>query len=385
MSIRILHVADAHLGARCAFLGDKTKIRAREQDFRDAFASAMDVAADPDRAVDIVAASGDLFDTPTPEPSVVEHVTARFRDLRARGIEVFVVPGTHDTFADLRSVYRRVDGTFGAHVLCDTKMDQPVTLERHGETVHVYGMAAQRGAGTRPLAEFHRTDASGYHIGLIHASIVDVRSHADSTTELVVSREEMTRSGLDYVALGHFHNFRRIECGRTVACYPGSTEGRKFGENGPRYVVLADLSPSGITLEQIQINRRTLNEIELEPSRVQISSTRQLLTWIETHVGSSDIVRLRLTGAADFPIDTDAVKAAVRDRFFHFELIDDSSIIGSERIKRLSAELTVRGLFVRKMAEKLARVRSPEERAVAERALRIGLVEMGACENDDVD
>jgi len=385
MAIRILHVGDAHLGARCVFLGDESKIRERQQDFRHAFTTALDFAADPEHKIDLVAVAGDLFDAPTPEPALVEYVAARFRDLRDRGITVFVVPGTHDTYTDPRSVYRQIDDTFGARVLCGPDMNEPVTIELHGETVHVYGMAAQQGGSMRPLEAFRRVDGPGCHVGLLHASLVDVRSGDAPPAEPVISRDEIARSGLDYLALGHFHNFQRIECDQTVACYPGSIEGRKFGENGSRCVALVELSPAGVTIEQVQTNRRTIHETELEPAREQIDSTRGLLTWIETHAGSADIVRVRLLGAADFAVDAGAVAAGVTDRFFYFELVDDSSIVGSARIKRVSAERTVRGMFARKMSAELAGCESPEQRAVIERALRIGLVEMGVCEDDNVD
>jgi len=385
MAIRILHIADVHLGARCAFLGDESRIRERQDDFRNAFAAAMDFAADPEHKVDLVLVAGDLFDTATPEPAIVEHVAARFRDLGERAVEVYIVPGTHDTYAHPRSVYRRIDARFGAKVLCGSSMDEPVTIGMHDDTVHLYGMAAQREGTIRPLDGFERTDRPGYHIGLVHASLVDIRSDNASSSEPVVSRDEISRSGLDYLALGHFHNFQRIECGTTVACYPGSTEGKKFGENGPRYAVLAQLSSAGVSIEKVKTNQRTLYETELEPSREQIASTGGLLDWIETHATSADIVRVRLTGVTDFAVDADAVGAGLSDRFFHFELVDDSSIIESERIKRISAEPTVRGLFARKMFAEVARAESDERRAVVERALRIGLVEMGVCENDNVD
>lgn len=385
MAVRILHIGDVHLGARCVFLGDEAKIRERQQDFLHAFTTMMKLAADPEQKVDIVAVAGDLFDTSTPEPALVEHVAARFRDLRDKGIEVFVVPGTHDTYADPGSVYRQIDDTFGARVLCGPDMNEPVTIELHDETIHIYGMAAQQGGTMRPLENFRRADGPGWHVGLVHASLVDIRSGDAQPAEPVISRDEIARSGLDYLALGHFHNFQRIEVGQTVVCYPGSIEGKKFGENGSRYAALVELLPTGMTIENVRTNRRSIIEIEIEPSREKIESNRGLLTLIERHAESADIVRVRLKGAADFPVDAGAVAAGVTDRFFYFELVDDTSIVGSERIKRISAERTVRGMFARKMSAELTGAKSPEQKAVIERALRIGLVEMGVCEDDDVD
>ena len=88
MAVRILHIGDVHLGARCVFLGDEAKIRERQQDFLHAFTAMMKLAADPEQKVDIVAVAGDLFDTSTPEPALVEHVAARFRDLSDKARQI---------------------------------------------------------------------------------------------------------------------------------------------------------------------------------------------------------------------------------------------------------------------------------------------------------
>ena len=78
MSVRILHLADLHLGASFPSLGDRGEERTR--DLLGAFQRAVDFAVSPEKPVDIVAIAGDLFDTHDPADGIVFEVV---RDQRA--------------------------------------------------------------------------------------------------------------------------------------------------------------------------------------------------------------------------------------------------------------------------------------------------------------
>jgi DNA repair exonuclease SbcCD nuclease subunit len=69
MSVRILHLADLHLGASFPSMGDHGPERTR--DFLGAFQRAIEYAVSAERPVDLVAIAGDLFDTHDPDESLV--------------------------------------------------------------------------------------------------------------------------------------------------------------------------------------------------------------------------------------------------------------------------------------------------------------------------
>lgn len=385
MAIRILHCADIHLGARCSFLEDDTKIETRTRDFQDTFARITDYAADPDNRIDLVIVAGDLFDMAVPEPPLVEYVAQRFRRLAQRGVHVYVVPGTHDTFADPRSVYRQDDQSLGAVILRDPAMDRPVIVKFRDEQVVLYGTAEQRDGVMRPLEGFAKTRDSGYHVVILHASVIDIPTSSGAPSEPVVSKKEIASSGVDYLALGHFHNFARMTCGDTVACYPGTPEGRKFGEDGPRFVAVVELTQSGVHVEQVQMNRRTLTEREVNPALEDMMSQADLVAWLDTLGSPDDLLRVRLVGTPDFATDPAMIHAAVGEFFFYLELVDETSIISADQIRRAAKEPTVRGMFVRKLLAEIEGADGDRERAVAERALRIGISEMGLDTENYVD
>ena len=55
--VKVLHLADLHLGARSHALGDKSSLRS--QDFLDAFNRAVAFALAPENAIDLVCIAGD--------------------------------------------------------------------------------------------------------------------------------------------------------------------------------------------------------------------------------------------------------------------------------------------------------------------------------------
>jgi DNA repair exonuclease SbcCD nuclease subunit len=264
-------------------------------------------------------------------------------------------------------------------------MDRPVVVKCRDEQVVLYGMAEQINANIRPLESFSKIDEPGYHVGLLHASVIDVVSSSGSANEPVISRDEMSRCGLDYLALGHFHNFQQMTCGGTVVCYPGTPEGRKFGEDGPRFVAVVELLPSGVRVDKTPINKRTLSERQLDAACEEMSSQSDLIAWLEKQSSPDALVRLRLVGTSDYLVDPETVLAAVGESFFYLEVIDETSLVGGEQIQHAANEPTVRGMFARKMLAEIERTVKPRDRAVAERALRIGVAEMGLGVEHHVD
>src|SRR5918992_4794790 len=101
---RLLHVADAHLGARHQDLGEAAA-RQRERQFA-AFRRAIDLAIE--ERVDLFLVAGDLFDSNSQPARSVERVAAELKRLPANGIAAVVLPGTHDVY-DAASIYRTYD------------------------------------------------------------------------------------------------------------------------------------------------------------------------------------------------------------------------------------------------------------------------------------
>lgn len=373
MSVRILHLADLHLGASFPTMGERGAERSR--DLLAAFLRAAELGAGEERPVDLVVVAGDLFDTHDPDSGLVYQVEAAFEKLHKAGVPVFLVPGTHDAYSYRRSVYRRLRLPEGSHLFAQPVLTPGPRLEIRGESVQVYGIAYDPSVSQRPLAEFRPVGEADYHVGILHAALQDSPTWKIRPSDLPITRTEIAASGLHYLALGHYHNFAEVREGGSVAVYPGTLEGRKFGENGQRYLVTATLSRQAVSIERTPWNARTLAETDVDLLAAEIQEERQLEERIAAFAGDREIVRVRLTGPAPFVFDAERLTQRLAPTFFHLELDDRSYVVNQALLERFRDEATVRGIFVRRMLERIEGASGPRERETATLALRIGLAE----------
>jgi DNA repair exonuclease SbcCD nuclease subunit len=373
MSVRILHLADLHIGAPFPSRGERGAERSR--DLLSAFLRAVEYAVADPRPADMVAIAGDLFDTHDPDEALVYQVEAALERLDAAKIPVLLVPGTHDAPSYRRSIYRRLRRFPNTHLFLSPTLEPGPNLTVRGETVQTYGIAYDAQVCERPLGEFRPLGLADYHVGVLHAALQDSPTWKSRPVDLPISRTEIAASGLHYLALGHYHNFTEIREGGAVAVYPGTLEGKRFGENGPRYLVTATLSRDATTIERTPWNVRTLHDTLVDLSGAEIKEEAALETRLLAFAGDREIVRIRLEGPAEFVFDADRLRSRVAPKFFHVEIDDHTYVVNDSLLERYREEATVRGVFVRGMLQRIAQAPDAKARETAALALRLGLAE----------
>ncbi len=373
MSIRILHLADLHLGAAFPSMGERGQERTR--DFLSAYLRAVEFASSPEKPVDLIVIAGDLFDTHDPDESLIFQVESSFEKLTKASVPVVVVPGTHDAYSYRRSVYRRLRLPEGAHLLAQPRLAPGPRLTIEGETVQLYGIAYDPAVSTRPLREFTRSGVADYHVGVLHGALQDSPTWKIRPSDLPIERSEIASSGLNYLALGHYHNFVEVREGGSVAVYPGTLEGRKFGEDGARCLLVATLSRGSVQLERKPWNTRTLSQVSIDFLNAEIHDERRLIDRVAAFAGDREIVRVRLEGAADFAFEAERIDASIRDRFFHLEIDDRTFLMDKALQSQFKDEATIRGAFVRRTLDRLTKATTPQEKETVTLALRLGLAE----------
>jgi len=373
MSVRILHLADLHLGAPFPTLGDRSEERTR--DFLTAFQRAVDFAVSPDKPADLVVIAGDLFDTHDPADGIVFEVESALERLTRAGLPVLLTPGTHDACGYRRSVYRRMRLPEGVHLFLSPNLDPGPRHTVRGETVQTYGISFDAAICPRPLASFRPAGSADYHVGVAHGALQDSPTWKIRPQDMPITRAEIGACGLHYLALGHFHNFAEVRAGGCVAVYPGTLEGRKFGENGPRYLVVATVGRETTSIERTPWNARTVTEAVVDFQMAELRDERQLEERVAAFSGDREIVRVRLEGPADFVFDSDRLRSRLAPRFFHLELDDRTYLVNATLLQRYREEATVRGVFVRRMLERINQAGTPDAKETATLALRMGLAE----------
>ncbi len=230
--LRILHLADTHIGAALPSRPRVDRAR-RGDDLIASYRAALDRA--DEHEVDLVLHAGDVFDRPDPSGPALAAATAPLLDLASRGIPVVVIPGNHERSvlpASLLLQHPRI------HVL-----DRPRTLSLkiRGQRVSVTGLpCVRRGVANcfaERLAESDwRRNRGDCHLLVLHQTLDSAtcgpigyrfRSGVD-----VLDRDQVP-GGFDYVALGHIHRHQMLAPPSNAGLplvYAGSTDRISFAE-----------------------------------------------------------------------------------------------------------------------------------------------------------
>src|SRR5262249_534326 len=127
---------------------------------------------------------------------------------------------------------------------------------------HVYGISYERRDVTENLAlRFQRRDAPGMHIGVLHCNVGPQPEHAAYSPCTIADLEA---AGLDYWALGHIHQHQVLVKGRPWIGYPGSLQGCKTNEVGPKGAVLVEVSRHAVErVDFVELDRLRFGRVDV--------------------------------------------------------------------------------------------------------------------------
>ena len=384
--LRLLHTADVHLGARHGDLGDQAAAQ-RERQFA-AFQATVDLALA--EKVDLVLIAGDLFDTNTQPRRSVERVAAELKRLADSSIRTVLIPGTHDVY-DRSSIYRAHDlralagQAAGSEFVTVLTPDAPeLDIPILDAVVYARVFPTKR-APRSPLADFRAAplEQRTWRIGLIHGSLL-IPGKTDRD-EVVFTSEEVASSGLDYLALGHWHSFVQGKAGATTYAYPGSPEAVAVDQDGSGNVLLVTLDGAGatktVTVEKRQVGKTRFAKLDLDAANV--ANQPALIERLRSNADPNLVLDARLTGVKrdELDIDTEEVEAALAPSFLKIRVRDRS-------VAALSGDAvppgdTILGAFIRDTEAKIAELEGasrPDDAAEARDVLRLGRLLLGGHE-----
>jgi len=363
--LKILHTADIHLGSQFIFLEDYAE--EREKDFIKTFHRICSTAIE--QSVDLVLIAGDLFDSPHPQPWVVEESKKGFEKLLQNNIEVALIAGTHDDIIASDSVYH--DSFWNQfHFLNEPILSKPKELILKGVPLYLYGVSYNTLDFKDPLPSMRRIQKEGLHLGLLHCSIKDNPEWKVMAKDLPCDTQELFALNLDYLALGHYHNYRLYEENGRFVSYCGSSEGKRFHEIDERFVNIIEYDSEKLSVRKhaVQSKKMLSQYIDL----TTISDEKHLIQTL-LELGGEDILALiTLEGTPDFHIYIDTIYETCKKNFAYLKLRDNVRVLKSLPIEMIENEDTVRGLFVRKLQEKMKK--EPEKEKIYEAALKEGLL-----------
>ena len=363
--LRILHTADVHLGARHAVLGEQARAL-RERQFA-AFQATVDLAVK--ESVDLFLVAGDLFDSNTQPRRSVERVAAELKRLIRAKIRTVIIPGTHDVY-DRSSIYRAYDlpamafsGPDDDWVTVLTPDRPEVHLATCDIVVHGRCFATKR-APHSPLQglDAGNDDRATWHVGLLHAAIaIPGRTDAD---EVVVTKDEIAATNLDYLALGHWHSSQQGKAGSVTWAYAGAPEPVAIDQDraGKVLLVTFDAGAAGgkgektVLVEERTVGRTRFEKVELDTAT--LDDQPALIQQLRRKANADLVLDVRLFGVRPdaLDLDIDEIEAALQSSFYRVRVRDVSlpELSGG----RGAPPDTITGAFVRDVEGRIAELES---------------------------
>ena len=286
--VRFIQTSDWQIGMKGGGLGQAAPI-VREARFK-SIHNVLKSARQAD--VDFILLCGDIFEHNMISQEDVKKVITIFNQYP--DIPLYLLPGNHDILgADC--IYNR---EIFQHINNLTILRTADAVEANKAVLHpcpVFSKSTTQDL-TRTIPVVKQT--TGIHIGVAHGSLVG-RSAASNieAIDLPVDPACVDQTGIDYLALGHWHSYRTFEdcTGTTRMAYSGTHEQTNYSEDSAGHCLLVQIDAKGAVpkIEPIKTGQLTWlsEEFELQDA----ASLNHLKNYLET-IKQIDMVRLVLYG-----------------------------------------------------------------------------------------
>ncbi|MBI3799521.1 MAG: DNA repair exonuclease, partial [Deltaproteobacteria bacterium] len=230
--MKFLHTADWQIGMKAVHVGP---VGQRVRDERLAAAHRVIQAARRANA-EFILVAGDTFEDNGVDRVLIQKVA----DILAEfGRPVYVIPGNHDPL---------VPGSVWEHPAWRSHGQVHILMQ--AEPVQIPGgvlypcPAREKRSAWNPTAWINTDGTQGVRVGLAHGTIEGV-FHEEP--DYPIPRDAVARTGLDYLALGHWHStgLYSVPDGSVRMAYSGTHEPTKFGERDSGNVLLVEIAETG--------------------------------------------------------------------------------------------------------------------------------------------
>jgi len=226
--MRLLHLADTHLGYSAYRKVTEEGVNQREMDVYASFRQCIDyvVKSKPD----LVVHAGDLFDSVRPTNRAIGVAVEQLLRLSEAKIPVVIVSGNHETprlreTGSIFTVFDHLDAVWPVY----RNRFETVCLDVRGKKVAVHCIpqcVAREGFEQDILSVAPSVDAD-VNVLVAHGAVKGIAEFRMNECNEQFLPVKMLGERFDYIALGHYHKFTRLQ---ENAFYAGSTERFSFAE-----------------------------------------------------------------------------------------------------------------------------------------------------------
>ncbi len=360
-TVKILHMADMHIGAAESFL----KSAASPRRFETLLTFEKIIAEAERLEVDLIAIAGDLFDSNKIEPTFAESVFAR---ISASKIPVVFAAGNHDPLNG-DSPFLKYDLPKNLYVL--GVADECITFE--DLKLKVYGRSFESAFLKGEECFSLKADDDYINIMVQHGELKsDRNSDYNAITPAFVKG-----SGMDYIALGHIH--KRSEIGRignTFFAYCGCPEGQGFDELDQKGVYVGEIGKGRCELSFLEASRRKHIILECDVTGLKSNGeiNDKILELLRDKYGEAfaeNLYKIKLVGSIspESEILTQELEARLNDELYFAKVRDNTEWLLNLEV--LAEENSLKGVFVKRMLALTSEHKQESE--LYKKALSLGL------------
>ena len=333
---RFIHSADWQLGARFSQFGGKgARLREARLETLD---RTLQLAEK--HAADAFLVAGDLFEDNQVEDALVERVVSLFG--AHPQLPVYILPGNHDAASGPDSVWHRkafLNAPANVHVLLEAGV-----TDLGANTFLLASPLHQKLSPTDPslklvdLAAGLPVDA--IKLGLTHGALAIEAKHQPN--DFPIALNAASRAGLDYLAIGHWHNWLPDTDGGRIVM-PGTPEPDRFINDASGHVALVEIPGAGQAPQVKPLRVATFDWRELvfdfhaaEASRASLQARHPILAQV-----LADIDRLEtFAGGTVATVDSESEskskienpKSKISSAQAELSLADAQALLGSAKI-----------------------------------------------------
>ncbi|MBI4148911.1 exonuclease SbcCD subunit D [Candidatus Woesearchaeota archaeon] len=354
--MRFAHFADCHIG------GWKDE-QMRELSIR-SFQRAVSMVME--QKIDFLLIAGDLFNTSLPAIDKLKSVVVSLKQLKRRGIPVYIIPGSHDfspsgkTMLDVLEEAELLTNVMKGEVK-EGKIVLRFTIDQK-TGAKITGILGKKGMLERSYYEALDTLAleqePGFKIFMFHTALSELKP---KELELMLAYPaSFLPKGFDYYAGGHVHIVRHAELeGYKNIVYPGPLFPNSFAEveklQGGGFYLYNDGKISFEHVRVVNIHSFSLNCEQKKPEAVQ----EAMMEIAKKQAWNNTLVTIRLKGCLDGKVSDLDFREVFRElyqRGAYFVMKSASLLTSKEFAEVRVAEQGIEAVEERLMAEHAGQV-----------------------------
>ena len=360
--VKVLHCADLHFDTPFKELSKEVSDTSKNE-LLEVFKKIIDLAIEEN--IEVLLIAGDVFDNLTVNKNTLFFISDQIK--RIKNIKVFISPGNHDPYNE-KSFYSMINWPENVYIF---KGDMEFKEVKELNLV-VWGAGFRNNYENESLLKSINVDNNKINIMLLHGEITSTGSKNEYNPIYI---NDIYKSNIDYIALGHRHKFSGIlKEGMTTYAYSGCPQGRGFDEEGEKGVIIGEVYKGGTNLKFFPVYKRkyVTKEIDITDTNNYDEVVFKVLSDLSEEEIHKNFYKIILKGELKehFNLKDNLLIEKLKNKFYYIKIINNTSI--EVNLEELSKDYSIKGKFIAKIFEKLKDA-SDDDKEILKLALKMGI------------